>query len=53
MTNKQAIYQLEGLKEYCELMSKDEYTDIWDSDVSALEIAIQILSEKEIRHGQE
>lgn len=45
MTKKKAISQLENLKEHCNEMSKSDR--MWESDVIALDIAIEALSELE------
>lgn len=43
MTKKKAIAQLENLKEHCNEMSNNKYGKVWEKDVTALNIAIDLL----------
>lgn len=45
MTRKEAIEQLESLREHCDAMVDDKFAsdDVWDRDVEALDLAITAL----------
>lgn len=42
MTIDECIKQLRDLKDHCESMSNEDF-DIWDKDITALDMAIKIL----------
>ena len=46
MTKEEIIYQLDSLQYHCADMAKDAINNIWNKDVEALEIAIEIIKKE-------
>lgn len=45
MTMKEAIEQIESLKDYCEAMIS-EHGGVWKKDIQALDMAMEIMRER-------